>query len=214
MQGLALQLDPTRTQKRSSKLDTISIKTASTSVHDIKMASRQTQYDSLPPNEQKVQEEWAQTKIAKHGPCPEGYRWNRVPGGYNCSGLQHWMTDKLLAEGRGGFYMRALDWNLVDTNRRIAEANSDSSYTNRTNGKKDIVDQMREIGFSKGFNDFAGPYYSIMEAQKDGWHQGPGNPSPNPNPTPLLYQWPYNNTPSVSGYRASNASKGNDCSPQ
>jgi hypothetical protein len=46
------------------------------------------------------------------------------------------MTDKLLAEGKGGFYIRELDWNLVDAKRRIAEANSDSSDTHRTNEKK------------------------------------------------------------------------------
>jgi hypothetical protein len=65
--------------------------------------------------------------------------------------------------------------------------------------KKDIVDRMREIGFSKGLKDFGGPYYSMMEAQQAGWRQGPGDPSPSPNPTPLLNQWPFtNNAPSAS----------------
>ncbi|KAH8757788.1 hypothetical protein BGZ57DRAFT_722867, partial [Hyaloscypha finlandica] len=80
------------------------IKTAFKSKRDIKMASRQTMYDFLSPEEQKFQEDWAQEKINQMRPCPAGLWWDRIPGGYACTGGHHWMSDELLAKGEGGWY--------------------------------------------------------------------------------------------------------------
>ncbi|KAE9375110.1 hypothetical protein N431DRAFT_463216 [Stipitochalara longipes BDJ] len=51
-------IDPSR----PPRTDIVSVKTAFTNPHDIHMASRQTQYESLAPEEQKKQEERAQKK--------------------------------------------------------------------------------------------------------------------------------------------------------
>jgi hypothetical protein len=72
--------------------------------HDITMASRQTQIDALPPKERDEQEEWAQDLIKRSGACPQGYDWNRKPGGYQCRGGGHGITDDMLAEGMGGMW--------------------------------------------------------------------------------------------------------------
>ena len=72
--------------------------------HDISMASRQTQIDTLPPEERDEQEEWAQELIRRSGACPQGYDWNRMPGGYQCKGGGHGITDDMLEEGKGGMW--------------------------------------------------------------------------------------------------------------
>lgn len=73
-----------------------------TTPEDIQMASRQTRIESLPPEDCKTQEQWAQSMIKRAGVCPERYSWRRIPGGYQCEGRGHGITDELLAEGKGG----------------------------------------------------------------------------------------------------------------
>lgn len=72
--------------------------------HDIKMAARQSQIDSLPAAEKTEQEKWAQMQIQQHTKCPAGLKWKRIDIGYQCTGTAHIMTHELLAEGRGGMY--------------------------------------------------------------------------------------------------------------
>ena len=77
------------------------------SSHDVKMTSRQTRIESLPPSERAAQEIWAHEQL-KHfdGTCAAGYDWYRVKGGYRCEGGRHFVSDELLAEGKGGCYSR------------------------------------------------------------------------------------------------------------
>ncbi|RDL41632.1 uncharacterized protein BP5553_01611 [Venustampulla echinocandica] len=85
------------------------------SLDDLKMASRQPFIDDLPEDERQKQEEWAQEMIKRAAACPEGYDWNRMPGGYQCRGGGHGMTDELLAEGKGGLYgLRTRNWEAKD----------------------------------------------------------------------------------------------------
>jgi len=82
----------------------ISATTAYTDKHDIEMATRQIKYDKLTPQQQREQDRWAEEKMRTVGaPCPAGFGWIRVPGGYNCFGGTHWMSDELLVEGFGRF---------------------------------------------------------------------------------------------------------------
>lgn len=74
------------------------------SPRDISMASRQTQIEHLPPKERDEQEQWAQELIRRIGACPEGYDWTRMPGGYQCKGRGHAITDDMLEEGKGGIW--------------------------------------------------------------------------------------------------------------
>lgn len=153
--NLPSKLDSTRGDNLPSKLDgssnadKIATKTIFTSQRDIEMATRQTKYDQLPPKEQEVQEEWAQRKIAETGPCPAGFVWIRVPGGYNCAAGSHWMTDEQLAEGRGGFYKRNYEQDIQQW-----MDNGGSWLSFRRNEKSE-----REIGFSRGMDNFEGPFH-------------------------------------------------------
>jgi hypothetical protein len=54
--------------------------------------------------DQKTQTKWAQSMIERVGACPENYQWVRRenPGGYQCKGGGHGMTDELIAEAKGG----------------------------------------------------------------------------------------------------------------
>jgi hypothetical protein len=52
----------------------ISINPAFASAHDITMATRQTEYELLAPQEQKKQEEWAQNRTAELGRCPANFK--------------------------------------------------------------------------------------------------------------------------------------------
>ncbi|KAG4440789.1 hypothetical protein IFR05_003717 [Cadophora sp. M221] len=65
----------------------------------------QTSYASLPPKEQKKQEDWAQKKIKEIGACPEQYDWERADqggwGGFICNEGRHAMLDQHLQEGLG-----------------------------------------------------------------------------------------------------------------
>jgi hypothetical protein len=108
------------------------------------MASRQVQYETLSPQDRKKQEEWAQEKIKTLGPCPEGFEWQRVHGGYHCGGGNHWTPDELVAEGKGGFYM------LLPSIKIEPYART----------------QAREIGFSDGLAKFTPVFYSLCEAQE------------------------------------------------
>jgi hypothetical protein len=74
------------------------------SPRDLKMASRQPLIDTLDSQDREAQEKWAQELIKRSGACPEGYEWNRMPGGYQCRGGGHGMTDEMLAEGKGGLW--------------------------------------------------------------------------------------------------------------
>ncbi|KAF8852363.1 hypothetical protein BDZ45DRAFT_563314, partial [Acephala macrosclerotiorum] len=85
------------------------MKTYFTKPEDWKMALRQTQYPALPEKEKKKQEEWAQSLILRCGPCPQKYAWARKLDGYHCEGGNHFITDSLLAEGRGGLMFIPLD---------------------------------------------------------------------------------------------------------
>ena len=71
---------------------------------DFKFASRQTQRGTLAPRDLKEQDDWAQRMIKLVGACPENNDWARKenPGGFQCLGGGHGMTDELLAEGLGG----------------------------------------------------------------------------------------------------------------
>ncbi|CAG8952797.1 hypothetical protein HYFRA_00009042 [Hymenoscyphus fraxineus] len=108
------------TQSSSSRLPShldhskLAPTSAWTSQHDIKMASRQTHYQTLPPQQKKEQDQWAQKKLqdGSAGFCPQGFDWKRIEGGYRCippmmvhrGGGWHLVTDELLAEGAGRFY--------------------------------------------------------------------------------------------------------------
>lgn len=66
------------------------------------MAGLQTQYHTLLPAAKEQQEKWAQKKLEDMPPCPSGWGWDRVKKGYMCTGGHHFVSDALLAEGRGG----------------------------------------------------------------------------------------------------------------
>jgi hypothetical protein len=79
-------------------------KSVLTKPEDQEMASRQKSFASLAPGEQAEQNTWAQTVINKTIRCPQGWDWARNKGqnGYQCDGGHHFITDELLAEGKGG----------------------------------------------------------------------------------------------------------------
>ncbi|TAQ90960.1 hypothetical protein B7494_g735 [Chlorociboria aeruginascens] len=90
----------------------ISAKSILTDPEDIRMASRQTRFATLKPEEKKEQDRWAQRKIKQSGCCPAGFDWDRRPNGYQCNGGYHYMSDKLLAEGKGGVYQLTNSYDL------------------------------------------------------------------------------------------------------
>jgi hypothetical protein len=63
-------------------------------------ASRQSVYKSLKPDEKKEQDAWANRIIMYYGRCPEKFGWKRreEPGGYQCNGGGHVVTDELLQD--------------------------------------------------------------------------------------------------------------------
>jgi hypothetical protein len=124
-------------------IDKTSIKTAFTSAHDIHMASRQIQYETLTLPERKKQEEWAQKKLEELGTCPADFKWLRVPGGYNCSAGNHWMTDAMVTEGRGGYLC------LPDF----------ISGRDRAPDPLENLEKNRRIGFRDGLDKFHGPIH-------------------------------------------------------
>ncbi|PQE18898.1 hypothetical protein CJF31_00010433 [Rutstroemia sp. NJR-2017a BVV2] len=76
--------------------------------HDFAMASKQVRYEELSRQEQIEQDSWASSYSEHAGPCPAGFDWVRVQQGYICNGGHHLMTDALVAEGKGGFYVGSL----------------------------------------------------------------------------------------------------------
>lgn len=74
------------------------------SKRDVQMASRQTQIDSMPPEERVRQEAWAQDFLKNTENCIAGYEWRPIEGGYICSGGNHMATHELIAEGMGRYY--------------------------------------------------------------------------------------------------------------
>ena len=75
-----------------------------TKPEDQKMASRQTAFATLSPAEQAKQNTWAQSIIGRSIQCPQGFDWERHHNntGYQCAGKHHFVSDDLLAEGKGG----------------------------------------------------------------------------------------------------------------
>lgn len=65
------------------------------------MRNRQLRYDTLSPQEQKQQDDWAQEQIRNTGVCPKGFDWIRENHNkrYICSGSYHIFTDEALARG-------------------------------------------------------------------------------------------------------------------
>ncbi|EKD17536.1 uncharacterized protein L3040_006652 [Drepanopeziza brunnea f. sp. 'multigermtubi'] len=82
------------------------IKSVLVSAADRKMASFQTKIATLPPPQRKTQETWAQSIIAQTSQCPQDFRWERRDdhAGYQCAGRNHFVSDELVAEGKGGVY--------------------------------------------------------------------------------------------------------------
>jgi hypothetical protein len=74
--------------------------------HDREMAQRQLRIETLNRQEREEQERWAQEQLMLRGACIRGFQWVRVEGGYMCAGENHAVTDELLAEGKGGYYVR------------------------------------------------------------------------------------------------------------
>ena len=141
---MALRLDNSYQKVEERQIRTPTVNAAFTNLHDVEMASRQTKYDTLSPAEQQKQEAWAQQKIRATGVCPAGFHWIRVPGGYNCAAGAHWISDELVAEGRGRFYGIKI-FTGPDRYSAIARAHL---------GR----DNPREIGFSQGLEQFDGPH--------------------------------------------------------
>ncbi|KAA8563753.1 hypothetical protein MFRU_024g00580 [Monilinia fructicola] len=76
--------------------------------HDVDMASKQVRYQEMNHEEKKKQDQWVSDFIKYAGPCPAGFSWERVREGYVCNGGNHFCTDEVLAEGKGGFYFGTL----------------------------------------------------------------------------------------------------------
>jgi hypothetical protein len=93
--------------------------------HDQKMASQQTRFSTLPPEEKISQEKWAQEKLLLGGECVAGcgfYRFEKDGlAGYMCGNNLCWIPDALLAEGKGGFYELVHPWMVKLEGRRVAK---------------------------------------------------------------------------------------------
>ncbi|TVY16901.1 hypothetical protein LARI1_G005588 [Lachnellula arida] len=74
--------------------------------NDSRMATRQTQYQQLPAQEQQEQEQWAQSRLSHNWKkCQAGFLWVRDVNGYRCTAGSHFVTDELVAEGKGYFFV-------------------------------------------------------------------------------------------------------------
>lgn len=75
--------------------------------YDISMASKQINFPSMSGKERLEQSQWVQSQL--HGElgegCKEGYAWEERPGGWQCKGGAHAVTNELLKEGKGGIYV-------------------------------------------------------------------------------------------------------------
>jgi hypothetical protein len=89
------------------------------------MASRQSRFPTLPPEEKISQEKWAQEKLLLGGECVAGcgfYRFDKDGlAGYTCGNKLCWIPDALLAEGKGGFYELVHPWMVKLEGRRVAQ---------------------------------------------------------------------------------------------
>lgn len=73
---------------------------------DQKRALKQLNYDKLSKEEQEEQLEWLKVEMQKYASvCPWKFGWNRIKGGFRCSGPYHVVTDEQIAKGKGGCYM-------------------------------------------------------------------------------------------------------------
>ncbi|TVY92724.1 hypothetical protein LAWI1_G001562 [Lachnellula willkommii] len=74
--------------------------------NESRMATRQTQYQQLPAQEQQEQEQWAQSRLSHNWKkCQAGFLWVRDVNGYRCTAGFHFVTDELVAEGKGYFFV-------------------------------------------------------------------------------------------------------------
>ncbi|PVH84350.1 hypothetical protein DL98DRAFT_611025 [Cadophora sp. DSE1049] len=107
---------PEKSSRHDKPEPMIKFKTAFTDPKDIKMAEKQTRMKTLTPDELEKQHKWAQEKLKTHGLCPAGYKWwkynkgvdqagNHLEG-YRCYAGNHLVTHELLAEAKGGCYMK------------------------------------------------------------------------------------------------------------
>jgi hypothetical protein len=80
-----------------------------TSKKDKEMASKQASYHKLSEREKKEQDKWVDEKKKALGLCPMAFAWIRREGGYRCSGGNHFLTDGLIAEMKGGVFNVPLD---------------------------------------------------------------------------------------------------------
>jgi len=102
-------LDHTRTSHPTQRPTSHSGESSrrSDSEHNTRMATRQTQYQQLPLQDQQDQEQWAQNQLSQSwDKCDQGYQWIRDVGGYRCSGGSHFVTDELVAEGKGYYFQK------------------------------------------------------------------------------------------------------------
>lgn len=120
-------------QPSAAHKDESSFKPASQlfSEEDFKRSKMQSAFATLPPEEQELQEEWAQKMIERSGACPEGYKWNRqedeqLGGGYMCDAGRHAILDKSIEEGDGGLcclkvrsYWQSEKWGPYFQNEKI-----------------------------------------------------------------------------------------------
>ena len=95
---------PTNTQTSFRSMAPLNVRSVLKSPEDVGMAARQTQFQSLTPQDQARQDQWARTQLAINGACPEKYAWLRRDEGYQCEGGHHFISDELLAEGKGGIW--------------------------------------------------------------------------------------------------------------
>lgn len=124
---------------------------------DRAMAAMQTRYSNLSPSEQKIQEEWAQDLLEIYTCCPKNWGFYRIPFGYRCYGMQHLVTDELLAEGEQGFYFS--DDNLLGI------CNQTPRWVCPNYGKfvRSIGTGHQVRSFTSKPNKFNFPYYSTKQ---------------------------------------------------
>jgi hypothetical protein len=72
---------------------------------DKRRQSQHTKLSTLNPRDLSKHHEWAGTQIQRFAPCPQGFPWNRVEGGYQCTAKHHYITDELFTEGNGGIWV-------------------------------------------------------------------------------------------------------------
>lgn len=89
-----------------------------TTEFDREMASRQPRINSLPPDQRKAQEKWAQDQLKQMpGACVAGFSYTRVAAGYLCRNNICFISDDLLAEGEGGYYTLCVAMGQQSRNR-------------------------------------------------------------------------------------------------